>query len=31
MYVDMLSKNFPTLYPKEKLETMNRGRLVREE
>ncbi len=31
MYVDILSKNFPELYPREKLEGEIRNRLVREE
>ena len=30
-YIDTLSKNFPTLYPREKLEALVRARLVREE
>lgn len=31
MYVDILSKNFPGLYPREKMEKIVRERLVREE
>jgi len=30
-YVDILSKNFPTLYPRDKLEIETRNRLVHEE
>ena len=30
MYVDILSKNFPALYPKEKLEGVGKNRLVKE-
>jgi dCTP deaminase len=31
MYVDILSKNFPSLYPREKLEAVSKGRLERED
>jgi len=31
MYVDMLSKTFPELYPRQKLEAVSRERLVNEE
>jgi len=31
MYVDILSKNFPSLYPRDKLEIETRNRLVHEE
>jgi len=31
MYVDILSKNFPGLYPREKMEKVSRERLVKEE
>jgi dCTP deaminase len=31
MYVDILSKNFPELYPREKLESVGNNRLVRED
>jgi dCTP deaminase len=31
MYVDMLAKNFSSLYPKEKMEALTKGRLIREE
>ncbi len=30
-YVEILSKNFPALYPKEKLQEIGKGRLVRED
>jgi dCTP deaminase len=30
-YIDILSSNFPTLYPREKLEAEVRGRLIQEE
>jgi dCTP deaminase len=31
MFIDILSKNFPTLYPREKLENESRSRLVKED
>ncbi len=31
MYVDILSRNFPALFPREKLEAVRKERLVREE
>ncbi|MDA4126400.1 MAG: hypothetical protein OK452_04235 [Thaumarchaeota archaeon] len=31
MYIDMLSNHFPSLYPREKLDLLRNGRLIREQ